>query len=66
MSAATRGRGFAGHGPVRHGKGDWRCNCGVRLSGGPYGDGQAGARDVMRFHRGDLDMAARGATEASR
>jgi hypothetical protein len=66
MNAATEGRGFAGHWPVRHGKGDWRCNCGVRLGGGPYGDGRIGARDVMRFHRADLGMATRGAAEVSR
>lgn len=48
-----------GHAPVRHAPGDWRCKCGVGLSGGPYGNGQRGARDVMRFHRLDLWMEKR-------
>ena len=51
MSSAVRG-----HTPVRHGPADWRCRCGVPLSGGPYGYGRMGARDVMRFHRSDLWM----------
>lgn len=46
-----------GHFAVHHGPGDWRCNCGVNLSGGPLGNGQRGARDVMRFHRMDLNLA---------
>lgn len=50
------GRPVRGHTPVRHGPGDWRCTCGTTLSGGPYGPGRAGARDVMRrFHRLDLN-----------
>jgi hypothetical protein len=45
---------IVGHTPVRHGPADWRCKCGVGLSGGPCGPGRIGARDVMRFHRIDL------------
>jgi hypothetical protein len=51
-------RGVRGHRPARHGPGDWRCTCGIRLSGGPLGSGQRGARDVLRFHRLDLLMPA--------
>jgi hypothetical protein len=51
------GQGVRGHALVRHGPGDWRCKCGVTLSGGPFGYGRQGARDVMRFHRIDLQMA---------
>jgi hypothetical protein len=50
--------GIRGHSLVRHGPGDWRCTCGTTLSGGPWGSGRAGARDVMRFHRMDLETAA--------
>lgn len=55
---------FRGHRPVFHRPGDWRCSCGVPLSGGPFGSGQRGARDVMRFHRADLWMSKREAEEA--
>lgn len=46
-----------GHTPVWHGPGDWRCKCGVALSGGPYGTGQRAARDIMKYHRLDLWMS---------
>ncbi|MGA2412746.1 MAG: hypothetical protein ABSG46_20480 [Candidatus Binataceae bacterium] len=46
-----------GHALVRYGPRDWRCKCGIPLSDGPLGGGRTGARDVMRFHRFDLQQA---------
>lgn len=43
-----------GHRPMYHGAGNWRCVCGKQLSDGPLGNGQRGARDMMRYHRLDL------------
>lgn len=46
---------YSGHSIVRSDAGDWRCSCGVPLSGGTHGTGRVGARDVMRFHIADLE-----------
>jgi hypothetical protein len=48
-------RPVRGHTMRRHGPGDWRCTCGTKLSGGLYGSGRTGARDVMRSHRLNLN-----------
>lgn len=55
------GRPVRGHTPVSDVPGVWRCKCGLHLS---YS--RRAARDVMRFHRIDLNMAARAALIAER
>jgi hypothetical protein len=67
---ASPARGYPGHTPVRSGPGDWSCKCGIPLyswrwsEGGPDEGyrikmaGRRGAREAMRYHRGDLWMAA--------
>ena len=50
----------SGHHLVQEGRGDWHCSCGARMSREGERSGRQRAREMMRFHRMDLEQDRQG------